>query len=91
VIELKQVVKRYHTKKKDVLAVDHVDLNIPTGSVYGVIGFSGAGKSTLIRMFNQLESPTSGDIIIDGDNMSQLSKSELRLKRPKGKHGFSTF
>ncbi|MDU3706814.1 MAG: ATP-binding cassette domain-containing protein, partial [Staphylococcus lugdunensis] len=56
-IELKQVVKRYHTKKKDVLAVDHVDLNIPTGSVYGVIGFSGAGKSTLIRMFNQLESP----------------------------------
>lgn len=31
-IELKQVVKRYHTKKKDVLAVDHVDLNIPTGS-----------------------------------------------------------
>ena len=82
-IELKQVVKRYHTKKKDVLAVDHVDLNIPTGSVYGVIGFSGAGKSTLIRMFNQLESPTSGDIIIDGDNMSQLSKSELRLKRQK--------
>ncbi|MDU6180757.1 MAG: ATP-binding cassette domain-containing protein, partial [Staphylococcus lugdunensis] len=70
-IELKQVVKRYHTKKKDVLAVDHVDLNIPTGSVYGVIGVSGAGKSTLIGMFNQLESPTSGDIIIDGDNMSQ--------------------
>ena len=48
-----------------------------------MIGFSGAGKSTLIRMFNQLESPTSGDIIIDGDNMSQLSKSELRLKRQK--------
>lgn len=90
-IELKQVVKRYHTKKKDVLAVDHVDLNIPTGSVYGVIGFSGAGKSTLIRMFNQLESPTSGDIIIDGDNMSQLSKSELRLKRQKVSMVFQHF
>lgn len=44
VIELNQVVKRYHTKNKDVLAVDHVDLNIESGSIFGVIGFSGAGK-----------------------------------------------
>ena len=78
VIELNQIVKRYHTKNKDVLAVDHVDLNIESGSIFGVIGFSGAGKSTLIRMFNNLESPTSGDVIIDGDNISKLSKSELR-------------
>ena len=56
-----------------------------------MIGFSGAGKSTLIRMFNQLESPTSGDIIIDGDNMSQLSKSELRLKRQKVSMVFQHF
>ena len=77
-IKLNQIVKRYHTKDKDVLAVDHVDLNIESGSIFGVIGFSGAGKSTLIRMFNNLESPTSGEIIIDGDNISQLSKSQLR-------------
>lgn len=83
VIELNQIVKRYHTKNKDVLAVDHVDLNIESGSIFGVIGFSGAGKSTLIRMFNNLESPTSGDVIIDGDNISKLSKSELRKKRQK--------
>ena len=38
VIELNQVVKRYHTKNKDVLAVDHVDLNIESGSIFGVIG-----------------------------------------------------
>ena len=44
VIELNQVVKRYHTKDKDVLAVDNVNLNIETGSIFGVIGFSGAGK-----------------------------------------------
>lgn len=83
VIELNQIVKRYHTKNKDVLAVDHVDLNIESGSIFGVIGFSGAGKSTLIRMFNNLEAPTSGDVIIDGDNISKLSKSELRKKRQK--------
>lgn len=82
-IELNQVVKRYHTKNKDVLAVDHVDLNIESGSIFGVIGFSGAGKSTLIRMFNNLEEPTSGDIIIDGDNINKLSKSDLRKKRQK--------
>ncbi|EHJ07843.1 methionine ABC transporter ATP-binding protein [Staphylococcus simiae] len=82
-IELKQVVKEYHTKNKNVLAVDHVDLSIKSGSIYGVIGFSGAGKSTLIRMFNNLEAPTSGDIIIDGDNISKLSKSGLRKKRQK--------
>ena len=89
-IELNQIVKRYHTKNKDVLAVDHVDLNIESGSIFGVIGFSGAGKSTLIRMFNNLESPTSGDVIIDGDNISKLSKSELR-KNDKSKYDFPTF
>lgn len=90
-IKLNQIVKRYHTKDKDVLAVDHVDLNIESGSIFGVIGFSGAGKSTLIRMFNNLESPTSGEIIIDGDNISQLSKSQLRKKRQKSEYDFSTF
>ena len=83
VIKLNQIVKRYHTKDKDVLAVDHGDLNIESGSIFGVIGFSGAGKSTLIRMFNNLESPTSGEIIIDGNNISQLSKSQLRKNDKK--------
>lgn len=90
-IELNQVVKRYHTKNKDVLAVDHVDLKIESGSIFGVIGFSGAGKSTLIRMFNNLEEPTSGDIIIDGDNINKLSKAELRKKRQKVSMVFQHF
>ncbi|MBE5666947.1 methionine ABC transporter ATP-binding protein [Staphylococcus sp. SS251] len=82
-IELKEVVKEYRTKNKQVLAVDHVNLSIKSGSIYGVIGFSGAGKSTLIRMFNNLESPTSGEVIIDGDHIGQLSKNGLRKKRQK--------
>lgn len=40
-------------------------------------------KSTLIRMFNNLETPTSGDVIIDGDSISNLTKSDLRKKRQK--------
>uniref|UniRef100_UPI0011D2089D methionine ABC transporter ATP-binding protein n=1 Tax=Staphylococcus aureus TaxID=1280 RepID=UPI0011D2089D len=82
-IELKEVVKEYRTKNKEVLAVDHVNLSIRAGSIYGVIGFSGAGKSTLIRMFNHLEAPTSGEVIIDGDHIGQLSKNGLRAKRQK--------
>ena len=82
VIELNQVVKRYHTKDKDVLAVDNVNLNIETGSIFE-LSDSLVGKSTLIRMFNNLEEPTSGDIIIDGDNINKLSKAELRRKRQK--------
>ncbi|MBL0375971.1 MULTISPECIES: methionine ABC transporter ATP-binding protein [Staphylococcus] len=82
-IELNQIVKRYKTKKHDVLAVDHVDLSIQSGSIFGVVGFSGAGKSTLIRLLNNLEQPTSGDVIIDGDTIGKLSKSELRKKRQK--------
>ena len=76
-IELNQVVKRYHTKNKDVLAVDHVDLKIETGTIFGVIGFSGAGKSTLIRCVNMLEAPTSGSIIVDGIDLTKLSKKQL--------------
>ena len=82
-IELNQIVKRYKTKKHDVLAVDHVDLSIQSGSIFGVVGFSGAGKSTLIRLLHNLEQPTSGDVVIGGDTIGKLSKSELRKKRQK--------
>ena len=82
-IELKNIVKKYESKSKSVTAVDHVDLKIEKGSIYGIIGFSGAGKSTLIRLFNYLETPTSGDVVIVGDNIGQLSKADLRKKRQK--------
>ncbi|MEB7723846.1 methionine ABC transporter ATP-binding protein [Mammaliicoccus fleurettii] len=82
-IELNKVVKTFKTKKGDITAVDHVDLKIDKGSIYGVIGFSGAGKSTLIRMFNGLETPTEGEVIVDSANIGKLSKQDLRLKRQK--------
>ena len=72
-IQLVDVVKQFTTRKGKITAVDHVNLNIEDGQIYGIIGFSGAGKSTLIRMFNGLELPTSGDVIIHGDKINQLS------------------
>lgn len=82
-IELKNIVKQYESKSKSVLAVDHVNLTINTGTIFGIIGFSGAGKSTLVRLFNYLETPTSGDVVIGGDHIGHLSKQALRYKRQK--------
>ncbi len=64
-------------------AVKDVDLEIKTGDIFGIIGLSGAGKSSLIRLLNRLEEPTSGQIIIDGVDMTSLSKAELLEKRKK--------
>lgn len=64
-------------------AVKNVDLEIKTGDIFGIIGLSGAGKSSLIRLLNRLEEPTSGKIIIDGVDITSLSKPELLEKRKK--------
>lgn len=70
------------TKKgKAVKAVDHVDLQIAEGEIFGIIGYSGAGKSTLIRIFNGLEKPTEGTVIVAGRDMATVSGRELRLAR----------
>ena len=52
------------------------------GDIYGIIGMSGAGKSTLIRCINRLDSPTDGQILIDGENILALRGKELiRMRR----------
>src|SRR4051794_21584536 len=50
---------------KAVSALSGIDLDLPTGSILGVIGRSGAGKSTLIRLVNGLEKPTEGHVVVD--------------------------
>ncbi len=82
-IELRHVSKTFETKKLNVHAVKDVSLHIIPKEIFGVIGFSGAGKSTLIRCINLLERPTSGEIIVDGNNMCELSDKELRNIRKK--------
>lgn len=82
-IELKHITKTFESGKKKVTALDDVSLTVEKGEIYGVIGYSGAGKSTLVRMANLLEKPTSGDVIIDGDNLVTLSKEALRKKRQR--------
>lgn len=82
-IELKNICKTYSTKENTVEAVKDVTLNINDGDIFGIIGFSGAGKSTLVRCINLLERPTSGQVLIDGRDITTLSAKELRAARKK--------
>lgn len=82
-IEINNLVKEYKTKKGAVLGVDHVSLKIDTGEIYGIIGYSGAGKSSLIRCLNLLEVPTSGEVLIDGTDLTKLRGKKLRQARLK--------
>lgn len=76
-LALRNVSKRYEQQ----LAVNDVTLTVESGEVFGLIGQSGAGKSTILRMMNCLEMPTSGDVIVAKQTLTQSSSSQLREAR----------
>ena len=80
-IKLKNISKIFDISGKKLTALDNVSLEIPKGQICGVIGASGAGKSTLIRCVNLLEKPTSGSVIIDGKELTELSEAQLIQER----------
>ena len=80
-IEIKHLSKTFGVSGGTVDALKDITLTIPDGEIYGIIGMSGAGKSTLVRCINMLERPTSGEVLIDGKSMTELSQKELREKR----------
>ncbi|MFB9973166.1 ATP-binding cassette domain-containing protein [Allobacillus sp. SKP2-8] len=82
-ISIKKLSKHFQTKDQTVQAVDDVSLDIEKGEIFGVIGYSGAGKSTFVRLLNRLEEPTSGEITLDQQSLTQLGKNDLRKKRQK--------
>lgn len=67
----------------EVRAVDGVTLDIEPGEIFGVIGYSGAGKSTLVRLINALEPTTSGQVLVDGQDVTALPERELRRVRAR--------
>ena len=80
-IELKKVGKVFRTANGDVEALKDIDLTVNDGEIFGIIGLSGAGKSTLVRCINMLERPTSGEVLIDGRELSKMSRRELLATR----------
>ena len=80
-IEFKNISKHYQLKGQTLRALDQVNLTIPQGSIFGIIGYSGAGKSTLIRLINLLERPNDGQVIINQKDFTALNAAELRQER----------
>lgn len=80
-IDLQNVEKTYKSKHGDVKALQPTSLHIAPGEIFGIIGLSGAGKSTLIRCINMLETPTSGKVFVDGQELTAMNDSTLRKAR----------
>ncbi|MCP5076581.1 MAG: ABC transporter ATP-binding protein [Psychromonas sp.] len=77
-IQIKQLCKTYNSNTDfPVHAVDHLDLEIKQGEFVAVMGPSGSGKTTLLNMLGGIDTPTSGEVTIDGNNITQLAEKKL--------------
>jgi putative ABC transport system ATP-binding protein len=86
-IELKGVTKVVRSGTEDLTILDDVSIAIPDGEFVAVTGASGSGKSTLLGLVAGLDAPTSGEILIDGDSITQMSEDGLAILRSE-KIGF---
>lgn len=87
ILSVRNLKKYYNTGENTIKALDGIDLDICKGEFLAVVGTSGSGKSTLLHMLGGLDNPTSGEVIIDGRNISGLSRDELTVYRRR-KIGF---
>lgn len=81
IIKLEGISKIFEDKEQNVVALTDINLEIPKGEIFGIIGLSGAGKSTLVRMMNLLEKPSSGTITVNSTVINKLSEKDLRKLR----------
>lgn len=80
-LELKQVKKIYQQGKIEVPALRGIDLLVEEGEFTTIFGPSGSGKTTLLNMIGCLDTPTDGEICLNGNRVSNLSKKELAMTR----------
>ena len=80
-IELRHISQRFPGPNGWVDALHDIDLSVPAGQIFGIIGRSGAGKSTLVRTINLLTRPSSGEVVVDGKVLNSLSQQQLREAR----------
>lgn len=82
-IEIRGLSKTFSAAGGTVDALKNINLTVPDGDIYGIIGMSGAGKSTLVRCINLLERPTEGSVTVNGMRMETMTPRELRDARRK--------
>ncbi|UXY11557.1 ATP-binding cassette domain-containing protein [Kosakonia sp. ML.JS2a] len=77
-IEFRNVSKTFARKGNAILALDNINLKIEQGDIFGIIGYSGAGKSTLLRLINRLETPGTGEVMLNGESLQDVSAKRLQ-------------
>ena len=91
IIQIQHLNKTFGEGPTAVHALEDINLDIHAGEIFGIIGLSGAGKSTLVRCMNLLERPTSGSVIVDGQEMTKLKDKDLRKARQSISMIFQSF
>ncbi len=81
IIEVRGLYKTFETKDATVEALKNINFTVEEGDIYGIIGMSGAGKSTLVRCLNFLEVPTEGQVIVEGNDLGEMTPPDLRQLR----------
>lgn len=81
ILQTKELKKYYGSEPNVTKALDGVTFSVKESEFVAVVGTSGSGKSTLLHMCGGLDFPTSGDVIISGQNLSQMSDEELTIFR----------
>ena len=76
-VEIKNVTKRYHKGDETITPLDGVSLDIEQGEFLSLMGASGTGKSTLLNLIASIDKPDSGSIVVDGTDITQLSRTKL--------------
>ncbi len=87
IVEISQMIKDFPTGEGTFRALDEVSVTINQGEMVAIMGPSGSGKSTLMTMIGLLDTPSSGGYILDGENVSNLSRTEQARVRNR-KLGF---
>lgn len=82
-IEVRDISVSFVQNKQEIKAVDQVSFEVAAGEIFGIVGLSGAGKSTLIRTLNLLQRPTSGQLLIDGQDITNYKGQALKAVRKK--------
>jgi ABC-type lipoprotein export system ATPase subunit len=80
-IELKHIIKEYQLEKEVSRVLDDINIEIRNGEFLGIIGSSGSGKSTLMHIIGLLDTPTSGQVIFEGQNVAEFSDKKLSQMR----------
>lgn len=81
ILKVKDLCKSYGKGNTLVKALDHVSFSVERGEFVAIVGSSGSGKSTLLHLLGGVDRPTSGEIIIDGENVYKLDETNLAIFR----------